>query len=284
MLSMGKKLELWEKELPQDKLALLAYLAKKTRDEEVTKEVDKQMADINKGLTTAVAGALIELYDFSSIEIEEVVKKTNEFLKEKEEFLEKWGSDFMTKIKELEPKIKDEIIRLTKDKEPQTINRLEIVKKVQKKFNIPLDNANEIFLMVKETKFPQLNDSKHTPKKFINKHVDKETLEDIKKDIKNKADTEEKEVRQVIIPKKEEKGSSEAIDKQKKEVINMFEVVEKKIKFKGKYHDYEKDKTGLKVGSEFFKNLDEFEAFRIREIEEFEKMTEEIRQAFVYEG
>jgi len=66
--------------------------------------------------------------------------------------------------------------------------------------------------------------------------------------------------------------------------INTFEVVEKKLKFKGEYYDYEKDDSGLKVGTEFFRSLEEIEAFRKREEEEFKKMISEVRNAFQFEG
>ncbi|WP_238899333.1 hypothetical protein [Clostridium sp. YIM B02500] len=305
---MAKKLELWEKELPPDKITLLAYLAKKTKDEEAAKEVDRQMADIKNGLTTSIRAALFELYDFSLEEIEQVIVKSNEYLKEKEKFLEKWGMDFMDKIKELEPKIKEEILRLTKGMDPKKINRLEIVKKVQKEFDIPLDNANEIFLMVKETEFPELSNKKHTPKKYLKQNSNNGT----KEDIKNQPILEQKETSNVITPKEENKSVEKQIDKQKQDVKSIFEVVEKTIILKTPNGIYEKIKDGVAFGGRLYISIDDVKAHKkdildrdeerkIKVIKEIEKLqnelhqideneklikirTEEIIAAFAYEG
>lgn len=255
MLSMARKAEIFESKLSQDDLNTLAYIVKMDRDKEVNARVDRQVYTINQALETSIAAALFELTDLSIAEVERILKRSNEYMKESEEFLLKYGEDWIMKINEIKPKIKEETLKLLEANN----NQADAVKTLKEKFkDIPTKDLVNIF---KETKEEWC---KRCPA------IEKE----------NKAKLEEKQASQVSTPKKQNISSTEQIDKQNK----LFEVVEKKMKFKGQYYDYEKDSTGLKVGTEFFRNLEEIEAFRKREEEEFNKMITEVKAAFAFEG
>jgi 2-succinyl-5-enolpyruvyl-6-hydroxy-3-cyclohexene-1-carboxylate synthase len=252
---MDKKLELWESQLPLDKLALIAFASKRDVDHEVNLRVDKQVYTINQALETSIAAALFDSTDLNIEEVEKIISKSNEYMKSSEEFLIKYGEDWIMKINEIKPRIKDESIKLL-DKNKNQADAVKALKEIFK--DIPTKDLVNIFKETKEEwcrKCPTIEKG-------------------------NKAKLGEKEENQVSTPKKENKSIMEAIENQN----NTFEVVEKKLKFKGKYHDYEKDKNGLVVGIEIFKSLDEIEAFRIKETKEFEKMISEITLAFNFEG
>ena len=252
---MDKKLELWESQLPMDKLALIAFASKRDMDHEVNARVNKQVYTINQALETSIAAALFDSTDLHIEEVEKIIIKSNVYMKSSEEFLIKYGEDWIMKINEIKPRIKEESIKLL-DKNK---NQADAVKALKETFiDIPTKDLVNIFKETKEEwcrKCPTIEKG-------------------------NKAKSYEKEVSQASTPKKENKSTTEVIDKQN----NTFEVIEKKLRFKGEYHDYEKDKSGLKVGAEFFKNLEDIEAFRIKETEEFEKMITEIKSAFTFEG
>lgn len=255
MLSMDKKLELWEKELPLDKLALIAFACKRDVDHEVNARVDKQVYTINQALETSIAAALFDFTNLNIVEVEEIIVKSNIYMKDSEQFLFKHGEEWIMKINEIKPKIKEESLKLL----DANNNQADAVKALKEKFkDIP---TKDLVNILKETKEEWC---KKCPT------IDKG----------NKAKLDEKEDRQASTPKKEYESNMKSIDGKN----NVFEVVEKRLKFKGEYHDYEKDKNGLKVGAEFFKNLEEIEVFKIKEMEEFEKMISEVRAAYSFEG
>jgi len=252
---MDKKLEIWESQLPMDKLALIAFACKKDVDHEVNARVDKQIYTINQALETSIAAALFDSTDLNIEEAEKIISKSNEYMKDSEEFLTKYGEDWIVKINEVKPRIKAESIKLL----DQNKNQADAVKALKEIFkDIPTKDLVNIFKETKEEwckKCPTIEKG-------------------------NKVKLGEKEDSQASTPKKENESTTKPISKQN----NVFEVVEKKLKFKGEYHEYEKDKNGLKVGAEFFGNLEEIEAFRIKETKEFENMISEIRAAFNFEG
>lgn len=258
MLSMAKKAEIFQSKLSQQDLNTLAYIVKLDRDKEVNARVDREVYTINQALQTSIAAALFDFTELSIAEVEDILTRSNEYMKGAEDFLIKYGEDWIMKINEIKPKIKEECLKLLN----QNKNQADAVKILSEKFKeVPTKDRVNIF---KETKEEWCK---------ICPTIDKE----------KKGKSEEMESSNTNIPKKENESNMEPTGKYK-EGTNMFEVVEKKVKFKGKYYDYEKDKNGLKVGCEFFKSLEEIETFRKREAEEFEKMIAEVRAAYNFEG
>ncbi|NMF04542.1 hypothetical protein ACUH7Y_09475 [Clostridium beijerinckii] len=257
---MAKKLELWEKELPPDKVALITYAA----NEGIKAEMDRINELTQMILDSCYVAAISDNLDLSLIDIKKIVVEANAYMDEVKEYINKNRGEYFMKVQDdkLMEKIRKEIIEHIEngDLKSESINTL------KKKYKITPNVLNDIWLEEKE-KFPKLAVNKHAPQPTQNQPI-----------------LEQKKASNVIAPEKENKSAEKQIDKQKQDVKSIFEVVEKKLKFKGEFYDYEKDKSGLKVGAEFFKSLEEIEAFRIRETEEFENMVEEIRQAFAYEG
>jgi hypothetical protein len=221
----------------------------------IDERVYKTTHSIEQALDTSVAAALNMKTDLNISEIEEILTIASDYMIDSKEFLLKYGSDWIMKINEIKPKIKEECIKLL----DQNKNQADAVKALKEIFkDIPTKDLANIF--------------KETKEEWCKKCP---TIDKV-----NKAKLDEKEVSQASTPKKENESTVESIDKQN----NTFEVVEKKLKFKGEYHEYEKDKNGLVAGIEIFKSLDEIEAYRIKETKEFENMIAEVRAAFTFEG
>jgi hypothetical protein len=226
-------------------------------------KLNKKVFAINQAIETCIAAALFDYRESTIAEVEEIIKRSNEYMKESEPYLIKYKEDWIMEINKIKPEVKKECLKLL-DKNISGQN--EAVKELKLKFkDVPNKDLANIF---KESKEEWMK-----PKEAREKN-----------EAKNQPISEQKEVTNAITPKEENKSIEKQIDKQKQDIKSIFDVVEKKLKFKGEFYNYEKDKSGLKVGAEFFKSLEEIEAFRIRETEEFEKMVEEIRQAFAYEG
>jgi hypothetical protein len=231
--------------------------------QEVGKEVDKINDTTEMILDTCYVAAISDNVDLSILDLEKIVIEANAYMDETKQYLNENKGDYFMKIDdETMKKIRNEISNHIKngDIKSESLNQL------KKDYKLTGPILNNIWLEEKE-KFPKLAVNKHAPQPTQNQPI-----------------SEQKESTNAITPKEENKSVEKQIDKQKQDTKSIFEVVEKKLKFKGEFYNYEKDKSGLKVGAEFFKSLEEVEAFRIRETEEFEKMVEEIRQAFAYEG
>ena len=262
LLSMAKKAEIFESKLSQDDLNTLAYIVKMDIDKEVNARLDKKAYTINQALETSMAAALFEYTDLSIEEAERIFERSNEYMKDSEEFLLKYREEWIMKINEIKPKIKEECLKLLELDKSQA----EAIKILGEKFkDVPQKDRVNIY---KETK-EEWCKSCHAIEKG------------------NEAELEEKEVSNVNTPKEENKGNTKTIDKSD----NTFEVVDKKIVFNGKYSEYMKVNNGLKVGSVFFKSLGEIEEYKKKELEELQKQiehfnceVEEIKAAFSFEG
>jgi hypothetical protein len=229
----------------------------------ISEKVDKKLYSITSALDASISAALYELTDLSVKEVEEIISRSSDYMKDCEEFLIKYKEDWIMKLNEIKSDIKKECLKLLNK---NISGQNEAVKELKIKFNdIPNKDLANTFKEAKEEWC-----------------LPKEMKE--KTETKNQPISEQEQSNNVITHKEEKKSNTEEIDRHNMGTKNMFEMLEKKLKFKGNYYQYEKDKNGLKAGGEFFKNLEEFEVFRLKEIEDFEKMCEEIRAAFAYEG
>jgi hypothetical protein len=188
---MAKRAEMFEAKLSQYDLQTLAYIVKQAVNDAANKIADKQIFTINQALQTSISAALFETMELTIEEVEEILRITNEYMKDSEQFLLRWGVDWIMKLNEVKPKIKEDCIKLL-DKNISGQN--EAVKELKKTYkDIPNKDLVNIF---KEAKTEWMKP--------------KEVREKI--EAKNKAELEEKEVRQAITPKEENKGASETIE------------------------------------------------------------------------
>lgn len=288
MLSMAKKLELWEKELPPDKVALITYAA----NEGIKSEMDRINELTEMILDSCYVAAISDNLDLNLMDIKKIVVEANAYMDEVKEYINKNRGEYFMKVQDdkLMEKIRKEIIEYIEkgSLKSESINAL------KKKYKITPNVLNDIWLEEKE-KFPKLAVNKHAPQSTQNQPI-----------------LEEKEASNVITPKEGNKSVEKQIDKQKQDVKSIFEVVEKKIILKTQNGTYEKTKNGIKFCERLYKDAEEVKAEKreifdrneerkIKVIKEIEKLqnelhqideneklikirTEEIIAAFAYEG
>lgn len=250
VLSMDKKAEIFESKLSQQDLVTLAYIVNRDMNKEFDLRLDKKVFALNQALETSIAAALFDYTDLTIAEVEEILKLSNEYMKGSEEFLIKYKEEWLMKINEVKPKIKEESIKLL----DAAKNQQQAVKALGEIFKeVPTKDLVNIFKETKDEWCKRSTELTDEDRKIISEKGCIPHPE-------NKVSMKEKVSSNAITPEKENEITTEQIDNS----LNTFEVVEKKLKFKGEYYDYEKDKSGLKVGCEFFSSLEEIEAFRKR--------------------
>ncbi|WP_026887684.1 hypothetical protein [Clostridium beijerinckii] len=299
MLSMEKRAEMFEAKLSQYDLVTLSYICKRDVQNEVDKTVDKKVFAINQAIETCIAAALFDSGESTIAEVEVVIKRINEYMKENEEFLIEYKEDWIMKINEIKQQIKEECLKILDKGTSAHNDALKDLKKVFPK--IPNKDLINIFQEAKEEY--QENDE-----------AIKEIADEIANEIttQNQPILEQKEVSNVITPKKQNKSVEKQIGKQKQDIKSIFEVVEKTIKLKTPNGTYEKTKNGIKFNERLYKDIEEVKAHKkeildrdeerkIKIIKEIEKLqdelsgldenekivkirTEEVIAAFAYEG
>jgi hypothetical protein len=275
---MAKKAEIFESKLSQADLITLAYIIKKDVEKEVNEQVDKQVYAINQSLTTCISAAIFDFTDLSNSEVEEIIARSNEYMKDSEEFLIKYKEEWIMKINEIKPKIKEESIKLLEGKK----NQEQSIKALREIFkDVPTKDLVNTFKEAKEEWCKKCAELTPEDKEILAKKGRIPHPE-------NKIKSKEKDSSQVIIPKEEKKGNSKAIcgeNERLKHLNNIF----RPTKFQGAFHNYEKVDEGLKVGSKVFKGLEDLNKYKTEELAEMQKQIdlfnskiEEVEAAFEY--
>lgn len=281
MLSMAKKAEIFEAKLSQQDLNTLAYIVKLDRDKEVNARVDKEVYTINQALQTSISAALFDFTKLSTSEVEEILTRCNEYMKGAEEFLIKYREDWIMKINEIKPQIKEESLKLLDAKK----NQQQSVKALGEKFkDIPTKDLVNIFKEAKEEWCKKCAELTEEDKKVISEQG---AVPHPGNKVKSKAE----KVSQPITPEKGNENNMETIDNQNEVKNNIFNLKKKKLEFSGIYYEYEKDEKGLKVGNELFESLDKIKEYENNELEQMKKQMaefclkmEEVKMAFNYKG
>lgn len=257
LLSMQKKLELWEKELSADKLALIAYAVNEGIKEEANKRADKQIYAINQYLDISISAALFEILGLSILQVNEILKRSNEFMKEAEGYLLKYGEDWIMQIEKVRPEVEKMIRQGLKDIAAEKTNKLEIIKAIKNKFNIPGPSIDKIYMEIKEKEFNDNCPDIYKPKS-----------------LENKAELEQKEMSRVNTPEKENERTVKRIGAKNKvlklklplslegENERVYKVTENCVE----YEDFR------------FRSLQDLENY----IQEFNNHIEELKEAFGY--
>ena len=253
ILSLDKKLELWEQSLEPDKLFLIAHAVKT--------EVSKLDELINTTLDNCYGAAIGDYTDLSIKEIQEIVKKAYEYMEDSKKFINESGLEWMNKIVKVEEDVKQ---FLRKEMEAGIV-KSEAMIKAKKKFDIPAKDISNLWLIVKEEDYPE---------KCINNGDNQ-----AKGKIQNKAKSEEKEVKGKTIQEDKKKSAEKMIDKQKEDVkTNLVEITEIR-KFKGNFGEYEKSNVGVKTGDIIFKDADDIEDSKAEVEAEIKVMREDFEKA-----
>ena len=134
-----QRLEGWLNSLPKDKLTII--------EQAIQNRTDKKIWLINQVIDTSIAAALSDLQDLSIKEIEEVLKLSNEYLKDSEEFLRKNGENWIMELKKVEKDIKARI----KEMLDKGIVKSKGLVELKKEFKgIPTKDLSNFWLEVKE--------------------------------------------------------------------------------------------------------------------------------------
>ncbi|NFS61913.1 hypothetical protein FDF00_13415, partial [Clostridium botulinum] len=97
MLSLDKKLEIWEESLNQEQLLLLTYAIKS--------EVNKLDDLISSTLDNCYGAAIGDYTDLSIKEIKNIIKKAYEYMEDSKNFIKESGMDWMNKIEKVEKSV-----------------------------------------------------------------------------------------------------------------------------------------------------------------------------------
>lgn len=259
-----KKLESWIKSLPKDKLQVINTMINNT--------VDKKVWSLNQAMETSIAAALFDLHDFSIKEVEEILKVANSYIEDSQEFLMKYGEDWIVELKKIEPKIKKRIKELL-DKKVVKSKGIATLKKEFK--DIPAKDLGNLWIEVKE---------EYGIKVDTTSLINKTKVDKLKTDLK--AIEEDKKVSKVNTPKDEPKNTTECVavvkNDTKAESKPTLKIVSKEIKIEGEFGKYLINDEGVKIGEEKFSSLIDVEAYEKAEIEKFARQMCELKEVFKY--
>ncbi|NFO48680.1 hypothetical protein FDB40_17670 [Clostridium botulinum] len=252
MLSLDKKLEIWEKSLNQEQLLLLTYAIKS--------EVNKLDDLISSTLDNCYGAAIGDYTDLSIKEIKKIIKKAYEYMEDSKNFIKESGMDWMNKIEKVE-KLVEQFLRMEMAAGTLKSNA---ITKAKKKFDIPAKDISNLWLLIKEEDYPE---------KCINFGNNKE-----KGKILKKAYTEVEKVSNTITPKEVEKP----VETNKKAVEDNFRIISKEITLEGKFGIYKITKNGVQAGKEYFQDAEALEAYKKEELKAFNAKIDEIKATFAY--
>lgn len=240
------KNEKWIRSLPHDKLMIIDRATNNAVKNSVTKVMDQ--------IETCYAGALISLYDeiLSFDDIEEMFKLANEYLIENGNFLSKYGEDWKMKLNENEKEVKNRIKELLNKNMAQNA----IVAAIKKEF-VDLENSY-IKIAYKTAKEewckgdfkPAINLKGKNAKVIIDDAIEVLKVEEVAPD--------------VIIESQEE----------------TFKILEKVLKFEGKYSEYMIKNNVLTAGEITFSSLEDIENYKHNQQLELNNMIKELEKAF----
>lgn len=252
MLSLDKKLEIWEESLNQEQLLLLTYAIKS--------EVNKLDDLISSTLDNCYGVAIGDYTDLSIKEIKKIIKKAYEYMEDSKNFIKESGMDWMNKIEKVEKSV-EQFLRMEMAAGTLKSNA---ITKAKKKFDIPAKDISNLWLIIKEEDYPE---------KCFNSGNNKE-----KRKILKKAYTEVEKVSNAITPKETEKP----IEINKKVIEDTFRIISKEITLEGKFGIYKITKNGVQAGKEYFKDLEALEAYKEAELKAFNAKIHEIKATFNY--
>lgn len=264
MLSLDKKLELWEASLPQDKLILLAYAAKKDVDE----AVNAQNRLYNETVDTSYMAAFSDKFEDLTIEeLRKIIRQAYYYINDYKNYIESEGKDYMKKVEKVEKELK---AFLEKEMEAGTL-KSEAIIKAKKKFGIPAKDISNEWLVIKEENSKERTMPKETKKKLSESHKKKEN----KEENENKAHTDEGKQGNVITPKTENEAVEESTEAQKEEIKSTLVEITEVRKFKGQFGEYEKSKDGVKIEELLVSSKEDAEKLGNELADKFSKELEE---------
>ncbi len=264
MLSLDKKLEMWEQTLEPDKLVLIAHAIKT--------EIKNLEDNINFNIENCMGAAIGDFTDLNIKEIKQIVKRSYEYMADTEKYIKENGVKWMNKIEKVEEDIKQ---FLRKEMEAGAL-KSQAMAKAKKKFDIPAKEISNLWLIVKEEDYPELCRDKGLSVEQSSRDYEKRRKQII--NAKNKGDTEEKEVKGINSQENKEKGSQEGTEMQKVRVKTSLVEITEVRKFKGQFGEYEKSKDGVKVEDILIKDVKGVEEQKAAVEEDIKKMRQEFEK------
>lgn len=241
---LDESLMKWINKLSPDRFKLIT--------EFINRKVDKQVWTLNQSLDTCIIAALYTDTTLAIEDVKEIMSIANKYMEGSEEFLIKHGEDWTMKLKEIEPKIKEECLNLIEDDKSQA----ETIKALREIFiGVPTKDLVIIY--------------KNTKEEWCKPKITKDDSKSVQQ-----ANTGNKKQGNAITPKKENKRVQEQSNKQNGEIKPKFEVVEQKITLKGQFGTYIKSKEGVQAGQEHFKDSTSVDNYVRVELDKMDKNVE----------
>lgn len=230
----------------------------------IDERVSKTTYSIRQALDTSIVAALNMKTDLSISEIEKILDLASDYMKDSQQFLLKYGEDWIMKINEIKPQIKEECLKILDKGIAAHNDALNELKKVFP--NVPKKDLVNTFKEVKEEY--QENDE-----------AIKEIVDEIANEIttQNQPISEQKEATNAITPKEENKSVEKQIDKQKQGLKLKYPIY-----LEGEKGEYIVNQNFIQAGEHKFTSLQDIEKYRIKQLEEFNKHLDEIKEAFSY--
>lgn len=234
----------WINKLPPERFKLIT--------EFINNKVNKQVWSLNQALDTCIIAALYTDTTLAIEDVKEIMQMANKYMEDSEEFLIKYGEDWTMRLKEIEPKIKEECLKLMENDKSQA----EAIKKLREIFtDIPTKDLVIIY--------------KNTKEEWCKPKITRNDAKDVKQ-----ANTDDEKQSNVIAPKKENKSVHEQSNNKNNGIKSKFEVVEQKITLKGQYGTYIKSKEGVQAGQEHFKDSTSVDNYVQVELDKMDKNVE----------
>lgn len=225
-------------------------------------------------LQTDISAAIISLHPNISVnDIQRILVLANEYSKKSENFINKYGRDWIKMIRDKNEIIKKEMKKLYESGVKSQNSIVKSIKKTDKFKEIP---QKDIVIIWKEFKtelegeeIKKIDKDDKKIKDALN-YIFKE-----EKEVKEIEENEEMKIKGQTIPKELETSVKEEI-----KTSNDLTILEKRLKVKGKYNCYEVENNIVSTGEREFKSIKEVEEYKKEKIEELINSTEEIKAVF----
>lgn len=256
----------WLNTLTKEQLLIIEKVVKQATE----KTLEQTLSQV----TTCVAGALIEKIDdlLSMDEIYEILRLTDENLKENGMFLEKIGDDWEGYLMRMETIVKDRVIELLDKGKGQK----EIVQALKGEF--PKLTSSHINMAYK------------TGKEDWAKRCNFDGREEVEEMKKAKVATKKNEILKEVLSDVAAETTvtveeTPAIENKGLEVnpfndIDRFKIISRDITFEGEFSQYRRTTDALYAGDLSFKSKEEIEDYIYRETIKLGKIGDELYQAF----
>lgn len=256
----------WIKSLTKDQLRI------------IEKMTDDKAQELNylrlSELQTEIGAAMIALQPQISVnDIQRILVLANEYARQSEEFVNKYGKEWLNVVREKHDPIKAEIKKIYESGVHTQNSIIKEIKKINEFKEIPQKDIAIIFKEFKEelegNEIKEINSS------------DKKVQDALNYIFKDEVEKENEQMANAKI--KEKTIQKELKSEDKKEEIKAtpkLKIVERKLKIEGEYHSYLVDGNTVISGDEEFNSIQDVDEYEKKKIEEFTKEITELKEVF----